>query len=168
MKFSEPWSWSLWLNSNTVIWRVISHEEISLQGGKGGCRPSLQTGSPQSWQKNDYGKNQAHTATSSSMAGCSYSASQCHFPVWAQNSRDVVFPWLVVNMWTYFKLLVVILKCCWASDLQHLCVLTFRTWQGVYWVPCQPGICSWALISEKIATTLLLPMKTIVALDHCI
>lgn len=152
MKFSEPWSWRLWFNSNTVILHVIFHEVISLQGGKGGCPPSLQTGSPQSWQRNDYGKNQGHITASSCMAGCSCSACQWHFPVWAQNTGNAVFPWLLVHTWTYFKLLAVILKWYWASDLQNLCELTFRTWQGVYWVPSQHGICCWALISKKKAT----------------
>lgn len=149
MKFRETWSWTLWFNNNTVIWHIVFHKNSSLQGGKGGCLSSLQTGSSQSWQRKDYGKNQGHVTTSSSMAGCSYSASHCQFSVWAQNTSNVVFPWLLVHMWIYFKLLAVILKWCWASGLLNLSVLTFTTWQGVYWVPSQPGICSWALISEK-------------------
>lgn len=168
MKFTEPWSRRLWFKSNTVIWHIMFHEKISLQGGKGGCLPSLQTGSPQSWQRNDYGKNQGHITTSTSIVGCSYSASQWHFSVWTQNTSDVVFPWLLFHMWIYLKLLADILKWCWASDLLNLSVLTFTTWQGVYWIQSQPGIWSWALISEKIATTLLLPMETIVALAHCV
>lgn len=100
---------------------ITLHEKISLQGIKGGCLLSLKTGSPQSWQRNDYGKNQGHIATSSIMAVCSYSASQWHFSVWAQNIGDVVFPWILIHMWMYFKLLAVMLKWCWASDLLNLC-----------------------------------------------
>lgn len=68
-------------------------------------------------------------------------------------TRDTVSHWLPVHIQTYFKLLAIILKWCWASDLQNLHVLVCRTWQGV---PSQPG----AFVSETIATTLLLPIPS--------